>query len=87
MIRLSRVFRNFSIEQAVANKIKQGLGANTQVEVIDLSGGCGTMLHIKVASDSFEGKSTIVQHRMVNKCIEGQDIHGFKLETSVLKSP
>ena len=83
---LRRVARWSSVESTVAEKIKTGLGGNTQVEVVDLSGGCGTMLQIKVSSDSFKGKTVIQQHRLVNRCIGDQDLHGFKLETQELKS-
>lgn len=78
---MNRLVRFFTSEFKVIKKIKEGLGNDTQVEVIDLSGGCGTMFHIKVKSDAFIGKTTITQHRMVNKCIEGEEMHGFKLET------
>lgn len=81
MFRLSRLVRRFGIEERVRDKIVKGLGPNTDCEVIDVSGGCGAMLHINVASDAFQGKNKVAQHRLVNKCIQDETLHGFKLET------
>lgn len=39
----------------------------SDVEVTDVSGGCGSMYNIKVVSSQFEGKSRVIQHRMVNE--------------------
>lgn len=37
------------------------------VKVTDVSGGCGSMFDIEVASAQFEGQSRVKQHRMVNE--------------------
>ena len=80
-MKLSSIFRAFSYELRIIQKIKAGLDDHAKIEVVDLSGGCGTMLQIKVVSDKFRGKSIVQQHRLVNKCIEGEELHGFRLET------
>ena len=79
--RLSKLIRAFSSEFIIIDKIKAGLGDDTEVDVLDLSDGCGTMFQIRVTSPKFNGGNIIQQHKMVNKCIKGEDIHGFRLET------
>lgn len=37
------------------------------VKVSDVSGGCGSMFDIEVASPQFAGQSRVKQHRMVNE--------------------
>lgn len=37
------------------------------VKVTDVSGGCGSMFDIEVASAQFAGQSRVKQHRMVNE--------------------
>ncbi|OMJ65997.1 hypothetical protein SteCoe_37310 [Stentor coeruleus] len=83
-LRIFRLVRSFSIELRVIEKIKKNLDDNAKIDVVDLSGGCGAMLQIKVSSDKFKGLTVVQQHRLVNKCIEGEDLHGFRLETSSL---
>jgi BolA-like protein 3 len=80
--RIYKAFRYFSHELRITEKIRKGLGEGCKIEVVDLSGGCGTMLQIKVNSPVFKDKTVVQQHRLVNKCIEGEDLHGFRLETS-----
>lgn len=72
-------------EVLIKEKIIEKLGRGTNVEVTDLSSGCGTMFHIKVASPVFNGKSLIDQHRMVNNSLMDQEFHGLRLETSEVK--
>ena len=81
MMAFTKVFRKFSHELRIIEKIIKGLDDSSIIEVIDLSGGCGTMLQIKVSSQKFKGLSIIQQHRLINKCVEGEDLHGFRVET------
>lgn len=37
------------------------------VKVTDVSGGCGSMFDVEVASPRFEGQSRVKQHRMVTE--------------------
>ncbi|KAI8814124.1 bola protein [Cladochytrium replicatum] len=55
-----------------------------RLQVVDVSGGCGSMYAIDIASPSFEGVPTVKQHRMVNEVLK-EDIkgmHGLQLRTS-----
>jgi stress-induced morphogen len=84
--RILSIFRRFSVEKRISDKIKLGLDQNAQVKVVDLSGGCGTMLQIEVTSERFNDLTTIQQQRLVNKCIQNEDLHGFRLTTYPLKN-
>lgn len=79
--RFVSLFRRFSVEQRISDKIRSGLDTQAQIKVVDLSGGCGTMLQIEVKSSKFNGLSTVQQQRLVNKCIQNEDLHGFRLTT------
>ncbi|KAF2100477.1 bola-like protein, partial [Rhizodiscina lignyota] len=69
-------------ERDIFDKIKAGLSPET-LEVQDISGGCGSMYAIDIASPRFHGLSVIKQHRLVNEVL-GEDIkkwHGVQLRT------
>ncbi|OQS05078.1 hypothetical protein THRCLA_20722 [Thraustotheca clavata] len=71
-----------SAEAKMTAALKEALNA-THVKVDDISGGCGSMYKIEVASLSFEGKNRVMQHRMVNEILK-EDIvgmHGLTLKT------
>ncbi|KAI8059582.1 bola protein [Gongronella butleri] len=55
-----------------------------RLRVADISGGCGSMYAIDIASKAFEGKSIIKQHRLVNDLLKSEikDMHGLQLRTS-----
>ncbi|KAI7880634.1 bola-like protein [Lichtheimia hyalospora FSU 10163] len=70
-------------EQHIYNKLTQALEPH-KLRVVDVSGGCGSMYAIDIASKSFEGTSIVKQHRMVNQILkeEIKDMHGLQLKTS-----
>lgn len=55
------------------------------VIVNDISGGCGAMFQIEVVSSLFEGKSRVMQHRMVNDVLKKEigEMHGLTLKTKI----
>ncbi|KAI9306482.1 bola-like protein [Cunninghamella echinulata] len=55
-----------------------------RLRVADVSGGCGSMYAIDIASKAFEGKSIVKQHRLINDLLkeEIKDMHGLQLKTS-----
>lgn len=57
------------------------------LEVMDVSGGCGSMFAINVASDKFKGLSMVKQHKLVNSVLSDEisKWHGLQLHTSVSK--
>merc|ERR1711915_1066224 len=56
-----------------------------EVEVKDISGGCGSMYEIYITSSEFSGKRTVLQHRMVNDALaeEVKEMHGLRIFTSL----
>ncbi|KAL8293615.1 hypothetical protein RQP46_000316 [Phenoliferia psychrophenolica] len=70
-------------EKVLKDKLESALsGANVQVQ--DVSGGCGTFYAISISHESFKGLSVIKQHRAVNELLkeEIKDMHGLQLKTS-----
>jgi stress-induced morphogen len=68
----------------VFDKLKAEL-APTELEVQDISGGCGSMYAVSIASHRFSGLPVIRQHRLVNQAL-GEQIktwHGIQLKTRV----
>ncbi|CAO3600996.1 unnamed protein product [Absidia cylindrospora] len=55
-----------------------------RLRVSDVSGGCGSMYAIDIAATSFEGKSIVKQHRLINNLLkeEIKGMHGLQLRTS-----
>ncbi|KAI8078907.1 bola protein [Halteromyces radiatus] len=86
---LTRLYSTSSIEGLTAgesqlyNKLQKAFDP-IRLRVADVSGGCGSMYAIDIASKSFEGKSIVKQHRLVNDLLkeEIKDMHGLQLRTS-----
>ncbi|WFC95451.1 hypothetical protein MBRA1_002099 [Malassezia brasiliensis] len=77
---------DLSSPEAKQNRIVSILKEKFQpvdLQVQDVSGGCGSFFAILLKSKAFDGKSTIQAHRMVNKEIKEviQGIHGLQLKT------
>jgi stress-induced morphogen len=55
----------------------------TELEVRDISGGCGSMYQISITSKKFEGRRLVQQHRMVKDVLkeEIEKMHGYTLIT------
>ncbi|XP_036364333.1 bolA-like protein 3 [Octopus sinensis] len=72
-------------EKIIINILKQKFPLASQIEVADISGGCGAMYEIFVESEDFQGKNMLTQHRMVNKALadEIKDMHGLRISTQV----
>ncbi|KAF1808234.1 bola-like protein [Eremomyces bilateralis CBS 781.70] len=69
-------------ELKIFNKLKDTLSPENLV-VQDISGGCGSMYALDIASPKFKGLTMIKQHRLVNEIL-GEEIkqwHGVQLRT------
>lgn len=53
------------------------------VNVTDISSGCGSFFRVEVTAPSFEGRSLLEQHRVVNTVLadEIKQIHGLTIVT------
>ncbi|KAI0921936.1 hypothetical protein AcW1_004218 [Taiwanofungus camphoratus] len=74
-------------ERTIFNKLTEKFSP-TELQVQDVSGGCGTFYQIIISSEAFKGVPTVKQHRMVNETLktEIEGIHGLQLKTSVPSS-
>ncbi|SCW01429.1 LAFE_0D12376g1_1 [Lachancea fermentati] len=69
-------------EKLVFEKLKKQLEPK-QLQVRDVSGGCGSMFAIDITSQKFKGLSMVKQHKLVNQILK-EDIkrwHGLQLRT------
>lgn len=79
----------YSTSTEASTKMVQVLKAKfplaKEVEVVDISHGCGAMYEINVVSVEFKGLSTVKQHRLINEVLKEQikDMHGLRIQTSV----
>ena len=62
------------------------LASPKEIIVKDMSGGCGAMYNIYVASPSFKNLNMIKQHRLVQGILkeEIKEMHGLTIETKVI---
>jgi len=91
----SRAFRRFSTKPQLTPPINLSEGENliykklvdkfspSELDVQDISGGCGDFYAIKIASEAFKGLSTLNQHRLVTRVLkeEIEGIHGLQVKT------
>ncbi|KAI1451916.1 bola-like protein [Annulohypoxylon moriforme] len=71
-------------ESAIWDKLATEF-APTELTVQDISGGCGSMYAIEIASEKFRGINMLKQQRMVNAVLGEQmkNWHGVQLRTKV----
>ncbi|KAG6036042.1 hypothetical protein E4U41_005820 [Claviceps citrina] len=69
-------------EEAIAARLRQHLHP-TELLVQDVSGGCGSMYAIDIASPAFRGVGMLKQQRMVNSALGDlmRGWHGMQLNT------
>ncbi|CUS20840.1 LAQU0S01e15808g1_1 [Lachancea quebecensis] len=83
LARVARRLLSFTPEEKlVYEKLTKQLKPR-QIEVRDISGGCGSMFAIDITSEKFKGLSMVKQHKLVNKVLQ-DDIkrwHGLQLRT------
>jgi stress-induced morphogen len=68
--------------QMLQDRLREYLQSD-QVEVLDISGGCGSSFEVYAVSDMFEGKRLLQRHKLVNEGI-GQslmaEIHALSIK-------
>lgn len=71
----------------MVNILKKKFPLAKNVEVVDVSGGCGAMYEVLVESTEFKGLSIIKQHRLINEILKEQikEMHGVRIHTIVPK--
>ena len=79
--------KNLFVEKTILeNKIKSKINCEN-LEVVDISGNCGTSFCVKIKSPDFKGKTMIMQHRMVNEALKDEikDIHALQIKSEASK--
>ena len=79
--------RRFSTDaKAMERELRTALKA-TDVNVEDISGGCGSMYRVEVESPMFSGVPLVKQHRMVNEVLKSEitGMHGLTISTRAPK--
>lgn len=69
-------------EKHIYEKLEKELDP-IQLDVQDVSGGCGSMYAINIISEKFNGISMVKQHRLVNSILKEEisGWHGLQLKT------
>ncbi|TPX34677.1 hypothetical protein SmJEL517_g02765 [Synchytrium microbalum] len=69
-------------EKAIHEKLLKAFQP-TKLAVNDVSGGCGSMYAVLVASPKFKGVSLVKQHRMVTEALQAdiKEMHGIQIKT------
>ena len=93
-IGLFQTYRSFSdnknqpspspAEVNLINTLKENFPAATDIAVVDISGGCGSMYEVFVESPDFKGMRLVKQHKMVTEALKGaiKDMHGIRISTA-----
>ncbi|XP_076109663.1 bolA-like protein 3 [Mytilus galloprovincialis] len=72
-------------EQKIVKVLKEKFPKASDIQALDISGGCGSMYKVYVESAEFSGQRTLNQHRMVKEALkeEIKDMHGLNVVTRV----
>ncbi|KIM51761.1 hypothetical protein SCLCIDRAFT_1224158 [Scleroderma citrinum Foug A] len=68
--------------QVLENLIREAIPVS-HLEIHDQSNGCGENYSIVVVSESFEGKTTLARHKLLNELLKDQitQMHAFSQKT------
>jgi len=71
-------------EESLISALAASFPTATDIAVVDISGGCGSMYEVYVESPDFKGVRMVKQHQMVTKALSSQikDMHGIRISTS-----
>ena len=60
----------------------------TDIAVVDVSGGCGSMYEVHIEAPDFAGIRIVKQHQLVTKALSSQikDMHGIRISTAASPS-
>ena len=74
-------------EMSLINILKEKFPSASDIAVVDISGGCGSMYEVYVESPDFKGIRLVKQHQMVSEALKGEikEMHGIRISTSATK--
>ncbi|KAF9569395.1 bola-like protein [Agrocybe pediades] len=69
-------------EQLIHDKLTEKFQPS-QLQVQDVSGGCGTFYAITIASNAFKGLPIVKQHKLVTETLKAdiEGFHGLQIKT------
>ena len=73
-------------EKKLADMLKKRFIKSKQIEVVDISGGCGSMYAIYVETSEFKNMRTVRQHQLVTEVLKKEikdNMHGVRIQTAV----
>lgn len=77
-------------EQKLIDMLRNRFQTAKEIEVIDISGGCGNMYAIFVESEEFIKVRKVKQHKMVNEVLNKEikeNMHGIRIQTCAPGEP
>lgn len=74
-----------SAEQKLISILKNRFPKATDIAVVDISGGCGSMYEVYVEAPDFKGVRTVKQHQLVTEALKAEipAMHGLRISTQV----
>ena len=73
-------------EQKLIEMLKERFSKSKLIEVVDISGGCGSMYAVYVETKEFKGLRTVKQHQLVTEVLRKEikdNMHGVRIQTAV----
>ena len=84
---LSAVHNQNAAEEQLIKALAEAFPKATDIAVVDVSGGCGSMYEVHVEAPDFRNIRTVKQHQMVTAALKTQiqSMHGIRISTSPSK--
>jgi len=73
-------------EKKLIDMLRKRFPKAKQIEVMDISGGCGSMYAIYVETIEFKNIRTVKQHQLINDVLKAEiknNMHGLRIQTAV----
>jgi stress-induced morphogen len=71
-------------EDELVQILKQNFPDANKIDVVDISGGCGSMYEVYLETKQFKSLRTVKQHQLVNDALKDKvkAMHGIRIFTS-----
>merc|ERR550534_3182499 len=68
-------------EESLISALSASFPAATNIAVVDISGGCGSMYEVFVEAPDFKGVRVVKQHQLVTKALKAEigEMHGIRI--------
>jgi len=74
-------------ETKLIETLKSKFPGAVDIQVADVSGGCGSMYEVYVQASEFSGLKMVQQHKLVTEALKDEikAMHGVRITTAVVK--